>query len=250
MAAERGGPHPDPGPPSAVAQGVVENSAVEQRVSEPPHPGPSRPAVALRAGGSIVSVLLLALLAWATLVPSKGETLVARIAAGEAPPAPGFELPVFWNRRATWPQELAPAAADGRLGVEELRGRPVVLNFWASWCIPCRDEAPILNDAARAHRGQVAFVGVNVKDLRRDALGFLREFDVAYPSVRDRGDKVFDSYGLTGVPETYYLDRSGRIVAHAPGPITPGRLEAGIRAARGALAETRPGRQARTRRPR
>lgn len=203
---------------------------------EPTEPESSRDRrswlrLALRTAVVIPVVLFIGLLGWATLVPARGESLVARISAGRAPTAPGFELPVLWRRLGTWPPEFAPAAADGRVALEELRGRPVVLNFWASWCIPCREEAPILNASARVHQGKVAFVGIDVKDLRSDALAFLREFDVPYVSVRDRGDDVFDAYGLTGVPETYYIDSRGRIVAHAPGPITQESLEAGIRAA-------------------
>jgi cytochrome c biogenesis protein CcmG/thiol:disulfide interchange protein DsbE len=110
----------------------------------------------------------------------------------------------------------------------ELLGRPVVVNFWASWCVPCRREAPLLDAAWRRHRSEVVFVGVNVRDLRDDARAFLREFAVPYMSVPDRDDEGYGAYGLTGVPETYYLDASGRIVAHTPGAITSETLEAGI----------------------
>ena len=191
----------------------------------------SRLRLALRTAAVIPVILFLALLGWATLVPAKGESLVASISAGKAPSAPGFELPILWRRLGTWPPEFAPATADGRVALEELRGRPAVLNFWASWCIPCREEGPILNASARVHQGEVAFVGIDVKDLRSDALSFLREFDVPYVSVRDGGDGVFNAYGLTAVPETYYIDSRSRIVAHTPGPITEESLEAGIRAA-------------------
>lgn len=181
----------------------------------------------LKAGGIALVIALLALLAWATLAAGKGRSLVAQIAAGEAPTAPVFELEVIWPRTESWPPDL-PAAVDGRLSLAELRGRPVVLNFWASWCIPCRDEAPILNASAKAHRGEVVFVGIDVQDLRSDALSFLREFDVVYVSVRDEADDTYRAYGLTGVPETYYLSADGRIVAHWPGAVSRSSLEAGI----------------------
>ena len=213
---------PEPAPPPAA------EAALEESPSRPLRAGRSPFALVLRAAAVIAVVLVVALLAWATLVPSSGETLVSRIAAGEAPSAPRFELPVLWNERDTWPPELTSATGDDRLGLGELRGRPVVLNFWASWCIPCREEAPILNAAARAYGGEVAFVGINVTDLRPDALAFLREFSVPYVSARDRDDKSFRGYGLTGVPETYFLDARGRIIAHSPGPITQRTLEAGI----------------------
>jgi cytochrome c biogenesis protein CcmG/thiol:disulfide interchange protein DsbE len=178
---------------------------------------------------------LFGLLGWATLSAGKGTSLVARIAAGEAPPAPSFSLEVSWPRAETWPVAARRRLADGRLDLRELRGSPVVLNFWASWCIPCRDEAPVLNASARAHSGEVVFLGVNVQDLESDALAFSREFDTPYVSVRDRGNRTYEDYGLTGVPETYYLDSTGRIIAHVPGAISRASLEEGIaQAIRGA----------------
>jgi thiol-disulfide isomerase/thioredoxin len=148
--------------------------------------------------------------------------------AGKKPRAPRFELAVLWSHDQTWPARQRRALADRRLDLGELRGRRVVMNFWASWCIPCRDEAPLLNASARAHRGNVLFLGVTVQDLSEDALRLLREFKAPYVSVRDRNNKTFGDYGLTGVPETYYLDARGRIVGHVPGPVSRQTLEQGI----------------------
>ena len=197
---------------------------------------PSRWRWPLRLVALSVVIGLLGLLAWATLSAGRGNSLVARIAAGEAPPAPSFSLEVLWPRAETWPVAARRRLADGRLDLRELRGRPLVVNFWASWCIPCRDEAPILNASARAHAGKVVFLGVNVQDLSSDALAFSREFDTPYASVRDRGNRTYEDYGLTGVPETYYLDASGRIVAHVPGAISRTSLEQGIAQALGGAA--------------
>jgi cytochrome c biogenesis protein CcmG/thiol:disulfide interchange protein DsbE len=183
---------------------------------------------ALRVAALAIVFGLLGLLAWATLTAGSGTTLVARIAAGKAPPAPSFSLEVLWRRAETWPPDARRQLADGQLDLAELRGRPVVVNFWASWCIPCRDEAPILNGSSRAHAGKVVFLGVNVQDLREDALAFSREFRTPYVSVRDRGNGTYDDFGLTGVPETYYIDARGRIVAHSPGAISRTSLEQGI----------------------
>jgi cytochrome c biogenesis protein CcmG/thiol:disulfide interchange protein DsbE len=200
---------------------------------------PRRPSAwrwPLRLVALSVAVGLFGLLAWATLSAGKGNSLVARVAAGEAPSAPSFSLDVLWPRAETWPVAARRSLADGRLDLRELRGRPVVLNFWASWCIPCRDEAPILNASARAHAGKVVFLGVDVQDLRGDALAFSREFDTPYVSVRDRGNGTYEDYGLTGVPETYYLDAGGRIVAHSPGAISRTSLEQGVAQAIGGAA--------------
>jgi cytochrome c biogenesis protein CcmG/thiol:disulfide interchange protein DsbE len=189
---------------------------------------PSRWRWPLRLAALSVVVGLFGLLAWATLSAGRGNSLVSRIAAGEAPPAPQFSLEVLWPRAETWPVEIRRRLADGRLDLGELSGRPVVINFWASWCIPCRDEAPLLNASARTHAGEVVFLGVDVQDLKSDALAFSREFETPYVSVRDRGNGTYEDYGLTGVPETYYLDRGGRIIAHTPGAISRASLEQGI----------------------
>ena len=190
----------------------------------------------LHVAALAILLALLGLLAWATLTAGRGTRLVARSAAGEAPPAPSFSLEVLWRRPETWPPDPRRGLADGRIDLAELRGRPVVVNFWASWCIPCRNEAPILNASSRAHAGKVVFLGINVQDLREDALAFSREFDTPYVSVRDRGNGTYEDYGLTGVPETYYLDAGGRIVAHSPGAISRTSLEQGIAQARGGAA--------------
>ena len=118
--------------------------------------------------------------------------------------------------------------------LRSLRGRPVVLNFWASWCIPCAHEAPRLVAAAKEHEGRVLFLGLDVKDFSSDARKFLRRFRVNYVSVRDGGSGTYDAYGLTGLPESYFLDASGRIVAHKIGEISRAELEDGIAQALGA----------------
>ena len=172
---------------------------------------------------------LLGLLVWATLAAGRGSSLVARIAAGKKPVAPGFTLGVIWPHSETWPPRLRAAIADGKLDLRELRGHPIALNFWASWCIPCRQEAPILHASALRHRGRVAFVGIDIKDFTGDALGFARKYKVNYVSARDGGgDKTWNNYGLTGVPETYFINAQGRIVAHIPGAVSAQTLEEGI----------------------
>ncbi len=183
---------------------------------------------ALRLLPLAVVAALFGLIGWATLKGASGSSLPARVAAGERPPAPAFSLEVLWPRAATWPADARRALGDGRVDRRELRGRPLVVNFWASWCLPCREEAPILNAAARAHTGDVVFVGIDVQDLPEDAVAFSREFQTPYASVRDRSNATYEAYGLTGVPETYYLDAQGRVVAHTPGPVSRTSLEAAI----------------------
>ena len=189
----------------------------------------SRLSLPLKVVGVGLVTALLALLVWATLAAGRGSSLVARIAAGKKPPAPTFTLGVIWPQTETWPAALKAAIADGRVNLRELRGHPVALNFWASWCIPCRQEAPILHAGALRHRGQVAFLGIDVKDLTGDARDFARKYKINYVSARDgSGDTTWDNYGLTGVPETYFLDANGNIVSHIPGEVTTQTLEQGV----------------------
>jgi cytochrome c biogenesis protein CcmG/thiol:disulfide interchange protein DsbE len=200
-------------------------------------PAPKRPRARLRArlllqvSAVAVVALLLGLLVQSTLANQAGPNLVSDINAGKRPLAPPFELPVIWPRANTWPPKARRALADGRVSLQELRGYPIVMNFWASWCGPCKDEAPRLNDAAKAHAGRVVFLGVDVQDLESDALRFLERYETNYVSVRDGRNSTYGSYGLTGLPETYFLDRRGRVIAHSIGEISEDELKAGIAAA-------------------
>lgn len=174
---------------------------------------------------------LLTLLVWRLVAAHRGAALVNAIRTGKRPPAPAFMLPLIWRETSTWPAPLRHLLAGQTLQLRGLRGYPVVVNFWASWCVPCKQEAPRLNTAAQHHAGSVAFLGIDVQDLTSDARTFLRHHHVRYPSLRDNGGATYDGYGLTGVPETYWIDRRGRIVAHYAGPVSSSQLEAGIRTA-------------------
>jgi cytochrome c biogenesis protein CcmG, thiol:disulfide interchange protein DsbE len=177
---------------------------------------------------------LLALLIWRVVDKGKGAELVSKISDGRKPPAPSFSLPVLWNRSETWPDHARQALKDGKLSPAELRGRPIVVNFWASWCGPCKEEAALLAASARAYRGRVVFLGIDVQDFKSDARGFLKRFETPYVSVRDGSGSTYTDYGLTGVPETYWIDARGRIVAHYAGQIDRAQLEDGIRRAENA----------------
>ena len=91
-------------------------------------------------------------------------------------------------------------------------GKPVVVNFWASWCGPCADEAPVLVDAARRYGDRVTFVGVDVQDVDSDALAFMRKYGITYTNGSGNAGPISVQYGMRGVPETYFIAPDGRLI--------------------------------------
>jgi cytochrome c biogenesis protein CcmG/thiol:disulfide interchange protein DsbE len=183
----------------------------------------------------IAVVLFLALLAYGLATKAPDTGIDDRLDRAQAPPAPAFELPVL-QRGSLGPElsaELRGALADGRIAVHELRGTPVVLNFWASWCVPCREEARLLERTWRRQRESgLLFVGLNMQDVTADARAFIREFDNSYLNVRDRSNDVARKWGVTGLPETFFLTARGRVVSHVIGVVSPRQMSEGIAAAR------------------
>lgn len=188
----------------------------------------SRAMRLLQAATLIAVAGLFALLVVRLLHTGRGAQLVSEIRSGKNPSAPSFTLPVLWAHGETWPEAARPALTDAQIALRELRGHPVVINFWASWCVPCAKEAPLLRASARAHRGQVAFLGIDINDFSGDARRFLRRYKVNFVSLRDGAGSLQSKYGLTGLPETYYVNAAGRIVAHNPGQLTRDDLTKGL----------------------
>jgi cytochrome c biogenesis protein CcmG/thiol:disulfide interchange protein DsbE len=178
--------------------------------------------------------LFLALLVYGLLSKPADTTIDSSLAEAEAPRAPGFTLEVL-QEGSPGPRlerRLEAAANDGELALQELRGAPVVLNFWASWCPPCREEAPRLERSWRESRDRgVVVLGLDMQDLTGDAREFIREFHISYPNVRDPGDDVAREWGVTGLPETFFISARGRVVAHVIGAISSEQLQGGIAAA-------------------
>jgi len=138
---------------------------------------------------------------------SKGE---AKIAVGE--PVPDRELPVL--------------DGPGQGSIADYRGRWVLVNLWASWCIPCRQEAPVLDRFARRYRKRgVSVLGIDVQDNSDDALAFVRDYHVAYPQLRSIGDERSAAFGSTGVPENFLVDPRGRLALIWRGPVDESFLE-------------------------
>jgi cytochrome c biogenesis protein CcmG, thiol:disulfide interchange protein DsbE len=114
--------------------------------------------------------------------------------------------------------------------IAELHGYPVVVNVWASWCGPCREEFPILQQLSARYGKRVAFLGVNSEDAEDAAATFLREEPVPYPSYSDPDKDIFDTLGGRGFPDTAFYDRSGELVYLKQGPYTDhAELEADLR---------------------
>jgi cytochrome c biogenesis protein CcmG/thiol:disulfide interchange protein DsbE len=135
--------------------------------------------------------------------------------------------------RAAPPFKL-PSLEDGReVTLDSLRDRPVVLNFWASWCAECRGEHELLNRAAGMLEPSVRFVGVVHRDRPESALAFLEAHGAAYPFVLDPGDRTAIAYGIYGIPETFFIDRNGTVVAKHIGPLDARSLAVYLRKAAG-----------------
>ena len=161
------------------------------------------------AGIAVVAlgvVALIGLLIYGVKATGPGHTLDDAIARGERPAAPAVVLPEL---------EGGSTAALG-----DYRGRVVVLNYWASWCTPCRQESPLLerwHERISARGGTV--LGVDSLDVTADARAFIRRFRLTYPMLRDRDGDTQKRFGVTGYPETLVVDRRGRIAALRRGPV-------------------------------
>ncbi len=102
---------------------------------------------------------------------------------------------------------------DGQLAVADLKGKAVVVNFWASWCIPCRDEAPVLQKTYERYRDRgLVVLGVDVNDFRQDARRFMKRYGLSYPVVYDGKGSTVGKWGVRGFPETFFVDRTGKLV--------------------------------------
>ncbi len=148
-------------------------------------------------------IALLALMAWGLRAKAGGP-----ISSG---PAPDFTLTTFEGKTIT---------------LSELRGQVVVINFWASWCPPCRDEAPYLEKTWRKYKDKgVVFIGVDYVDAEPNALAYIDEFNITYPNAPDIGQKVAEAYRIKGVPETFYIDKLGQVRSVQIGPLSPPILD-------------------------
>lgn len=122
--------------------------------------------------------------------------------------------------------DFSLADLDGNpVRLADLRGRPVVVNFWASWCAPCVEEFPLLRDAALAHAGDdLAVIGVVYQDRSEAARDFMARQSATWPAAMDPGGRVASAYGIVGPPETFFIGRDGTIVARQIGQFSAASL--------------------------
>jgi cytochrome c biogenesis protein CcmG, thiol:disulfide interchange protein DsbE len=185
---------------------------------------------ALRIAGVLAAAAFVALLVYGLTTKATNSTIDDALSRGEAVPAPGFTLSSLADGRdagGAWSR----AASDGEVSLRELRGTPLVLNFWASWCDPCRAEAKRLERTYGQQDG-VLFVGLDVQDAREDANDFIAQFGLTFPHVRDPGNDTQRAWGVTGLPETYFIAADGRVVGHVIGTVDERQLAEGIAAAK------------------
>ncbi len=170
-------------------------------------------------------VALLGLLIWRVARHDSGATLVSEIAAGKRPVAPGFRLRPIWPRTLGATSRLRTAISHGEVTVADLGGRPTIVNVFASWCGPCKDEAPLFSAAARTYAERIQFVALDYQDFDADGRSFLRRYASGFAALHDGNGHASNRWGVTGVPETYVLDPTGHIIRHAPGAVGKRELQ-------------------------
>lgn len=160
----------------------------------------------IHPGTVITAVLLIGLISVLTWGMSKSQ--LGRVSEG---PAPDFSLTSFNGET---------------IQLSELRGQVVVINFWASWCPPCREEAPYLEETWRKYQDKgVVFIGVDYVDVEPEALAYLEEFDITYFNGPDLRTSISQAYNIQGVPETFFIKKNGEIGYVHIGPLFPPDLE-------------------------
>ena len=188
---------------------MVEQSQLEA-IKEHVQP-PRRKWLAGRGGRWLayaVLIGLLSLFAWGLVKANAGPV--------ESGPAPDFTLTGFDGRAVT---------------LSQLRGQVVIVNFWASWCPPCREEAAYLEQTWRKFKDKgVVFIGVDWVDTEKEALAYIDEFDITYVNGPDVGTRIAEAYRIQGVPETFFVAKNGELRGVHIGPLKPPELDQKIEA--------------------
>jgi cytochrome c biogenesis protein CcmG, thiol:disulfide interchange protein DsbE len=179
----------------------------------------SRAKIVLQAAAVLVVASLVALLGWKVAEKEEGRGLSGALERGERPAAPQLTFETL--------------DGEGEISLADYRGKAVVLNFWASWCIPCRTEAPLLQETWERHRDDgLVVLGIDAQDLRTDARRFVERYGLTYPIAYDGNGASLGRFGNTGFPETWFVGRDGRLVGeHIIGEFDREQLERNVEAA-------------------
>jgi len=191
-------------------------------------PGVSRPSTRfgerrrkrLAALGVVVAVAFISVVIVEAL--SRSSTVDPANLVGPA----GRPAPTFALQGLRHPADVVSLAS--------FRGQPLVINFWSSWCIPCRTEMPVLEGAFQTEGGKVAFLGIDSNDTSKGAMAFLAQVHVTYPVASDPHGDLAASYGLVGLPITVFVSPSGKVLGRHIGQLSAGALQADLTAAFGA----------------
>jgi cytochrome c biogenesis protein CcmG/thiol:disulfide interchange protein DsbE len=173
-----------------------------------------RPGVIVIA---VIGALLVALLVYGVAQQGDDRSLESAIKHGKRPVAPDARL--------------LRLQGPGSQSLADYRGKVVVLNFWASWCQPCAEEAPVLESFQRTLGRRGTVLGVTYKDYAPNSRGFMRKYGLTYPSLRDDKLELSPKYGTTALPETFVIDPRGRIVAISRGVLTRQFLDGALQKA-------------------
>ena len=197
---------------------------MENENHAPARPRRRRRSIIIFVVVSLINVGLLALL-WTQLLtpaqsPVSGKSTVNDPLVGH--PAPAFALAAL----------NTPTGKSTTLSLDNLKGKAIVLNVWASWCAPCNQEAPMLQAAwkqALAQGKNVVFLGIDFQDSSQDALAFLHKYGINYPNVLDATGSVSIDYGVTQVPETIFINSKGTIVSAVRQELTAQQLQSNLK---------------------
>ena len=158
---------------------------------------------------------LVALLTYGVVSEKPDRTIEEALERGERTPAPDIELP--------------PLDGGPERSLSDWRGQVVLLNYWASWCEPCREESPLLERwHRRISKRNGTVLGIDVLDVTSDAKDFIEEYGLTYPHLRDEDGSTQEDFGTIAYPETFVIDRQGRIVASRRGPVDEEFLRATV----------------------
>jgi cytochrome c biogenesis protein CcmG/thiol:disulfide interchange protein DsbE len=173
----------------------------------------------LQAAAILVVASLVALLAWEVAEDAEGRGLSAALERGERP----------------YPPQLEFETLDGEdtIRLADYRGKALVLNFWASWCQPCKKEAPLLQETWERYGEEgLVVLGIDAQDLKGDGRRFVERYGLTYPIAFDGNGASLGRFGNTGFPETWFVGRDGRLVGeHIVGEFTEAQLEENVQEA-------------------